>query len=1010
MRPIHILIADDSKLIHDRLKKILSSIDGIKTIDQAYTTDETLEKVITQQPDWIVLDISMPTTSGLEVLKEVKQKFPEIKIIIFTNYPSDQFKEKAQRYKADYFFNKEDGFVQIPKILKRLSMDDNYINQLIEHVAESIVITNPSDLQAMGVILDKFEEITNWVKEAGEPVLVEAATKMIQLVKDIILEDVEDINVTMEIIGNTLTAFQAVVRDNKNVDEVEFPEALGLSNPDQGRSEESDPTETKGLYHPHGLPGHVDMEVFADFLSNQEQVLEDIEGCVLEIEQTGSEGKVSELKRILHTLKGESGLIGLKDVENLCHRTEDFMTANETGSIVDQLLAVKDWLRNAFDRYLCKTDNLESVETVLELLSGDVSAKVVAENAENKEGDPQAKEAMKTEMEKQDSVQEEPTPVDETPQAPPTSSENEPFTGDVDLVTDFISEANEHLDEADNLLLNLENDPDDSTALDGIFRAFHTLKGVAGFLDLKEIGKLAHEAENLLDKARKGTLQLSGPSMDITFESVDSLKRMIEALGTAVSNGIMPPAEPGLQNLIDRIEAVRSGENPPEKIKIEQEEESGPEEKADVPNETAPAVVPTPAKTTSTKKPSAPVKKVHLKETLKVDAQRLDLLIDTIGELVIAESMINQSREIQTMASQELTKHISQMDKITRELQNMGTALRMVTVRQTFQKMARLVRDLSKKSGKKVDFVMDGEDTEIDKTVVDKIGDPLVHMIRNAVDHGIEDSKEDRVKAGKPAHGQIELRAFHKGGNISIEVEDDGRGLNSDVILAKAKERGLVKEGESLSEREIWNLVLEPGFSTAKKVTEISGRGVGMDVVKRNIEALRGRVEITSKPGKGSIFSIRLPLTLAIIEGMVVRVGTEKYIIPTLSVNESLRPDPDSVNTVFDKGEVLTFHEELVPIIRLDQVFDIEGAEQDPTKAILVVFDAESHRAAVLVDELLGQQQVVIKSLGETMQNIMGLSGCTIMGDGHVGLILDMAGLIKVSQGNDNQTVYSQAV
>jgi len=1003
MKPIRILIADDSELIHDRLKNSLSEIESVSSIDQAYTTTETLEKIHETPPDVVILDISMPSTSGLEVLNEIKRDYPEIKVIIFTNYPIDQFKKTANQYDADYFFDKDEGFIKIPELLKRFTMENEFINHLIEYVSESIVITNPSDLQAMGTILDKIEEITNWAKDNSEPLLEEASVKMSQLVKDIILEDVSDIEATMEIIGETLSAFQQVVRDNKSPQDVKFPEGLGLATGKSPVESESGQIVTEGLYHPHGLPDHIDPEVFADFLANQDSVLDDIEGCILALEQPDGEEKIDDLKRILHTLKGEAGLIGLLDVEKLCHQTEDFIDASNGGKLVDPLLAVKDWLRSAFDRYLCKTDTLSPVQTVLDILK---TSELPATESEpvNPETDAVSNEPESASIEEESRS----IPDSSAESKPETQPGSEPFTGDVDLVTDFISEANEHLEEADSLLLSLENDPSESSALDGIFRAFHTLKGVAGFLDLKEIGELAHEAENLLDQARKGALSLTGPAMDITFESVDTLKRMIHALETAVSAGFAPGPEPGLDNLIKRLSAIREGQEPPAVENKPAPEAEKPAEKKEK-QTTKPSKLP---EQSLSKNPSTSGKRkkvVKIKETLKVDAQRLDLLIDTIGELVIAESMISQSKELKSNASPELIKHINQLDKITRELQNLGTSLRMVTVRQTFQKMARLVRDLSKKSGKQVDFVMTGEDTEVDKTVVDKIGDPLVHMIRNAVDHGIEDNEQDRLAAGKPAKGRIELRAFHKGGNIYIEVEDDGQGLNTDVILAKAKERGLVKEGEVLSEREIWNLVLEPGFSTAKKVTEISGRGVGMDVVKRNIEELRGKVEISSIPGKGSVFTIRLPLTLAIIEGMVVRVGTDKYIIPTLSVNESLRPEPEAVSTVMGQGEILSFHDELVPIIRLDGLFGINGAEQDPSKAILVVFEAEGQKAALMVDELLGQQQVVIKSLGETMQDIPGLSGCTIMADGHVGIILDVSGLVKSASGNFS-TGYNQAV
>jgi two-component system chemotaxis sensor kinase CheA len=322
----------------------------------------------------------------------------------------------------------------------------------------------------------------------------------------------------------------------------------------------------------------------------------------------------------------------------------------------------------------------------------------------------------------------------------------------------------------------------------------------------------------------------------------------------------------------------------------------------------------------------------------------------------------------------------------------------MMPVKSTFQKMGRLVHDLAKRTGKKVELAVSGEDTELDKGVVDGIGDPLVHMIRNAVDHGLEATSEARVKAGKPETGRIDLRAFHKGGNIVIEVQDDGRGLDREAILKKATERGLIREGEQLSDRDIFNLIFLPGFSTAKVVTDVSGRGVGMDVVRKNIDALRGQVEIQSQAGVGTKFSIRLPLTLAIIDGMVVRVGRERYIIPTISIVMSLRTRTGDVKSILNRGEMLSFQGDLIPLFRIDRTFGIEGAVSVPEDGLVIIVEEDGRRAGLLADALLGQQQIVIKTLGESMRGIPGISGGAIMPDGNVGLIMDVGGLVRLSQ------------
>lgn len=679
------------------------------------------------------------------------------------------------------------------------------------------------------------------------------------------------------------------------------------------------------------------------------------------------------------------------------------------------------------------------------------------------------------------------------PSASEASAPNAPRTleGDQELLRDFVHEAMEHLDNADVHLLTLESDPRQDEALNAVFRAFHTIKGVAGFLGLDQIQSLAHEAENLLDKARKNELLLTDAAMDITFDAVDMLKKLVGFVNNALGGGVLQ-TEAGLPALLNDIRQIAQGvvdvrqspdELPPSapgqkigdiltasgavaleavdaalaaqrkqsakqpfgevvqslgmvspgvvdaalsvqqedpslgkigEILVEMEALTAPQVDAALQAQEATRVGPklgeilVKSGAAAARDVAQAVRSQRMqqqaaaqnREPVKVDADRLDLIVDTIGELVIAESMVAQSVALAGNASTELARYMTQLDKITRELQEMGMSLRMLPIRATFQKMARLVRDLAKKAGKQVDFVMEGEDTELDKTVIDKIGDPLVHMVRNAVDHGLEASAEDRVRNGKTAMGRIILRAYHKGGNIYIEVEDDGRGLNAEAILAKARERGLIAEGDSLTEREIWNLVFLPGFSTAQKVTDVSGRGVGMDVVKKNIEALRGEVEISSVPGKGTRFIIRLPLTMAIIDGMVVRVGRQRYIIPTLSIITSLRPATDQVYTVVGQGETIKVQGRLLPLFRMERIFGIPDAVRDLQKGIVVVVEADGRQTGVLVDEILGQQQTVIKSLGEMLQGTPGLSGGAIMPDGTVGLILDIGGLVKLAKEN----------
>ena len=381
---------------------------------------------------------------------------------------------------------------------------------------------------------------------------------------------------------------------------------------------------------------------------------------------------------------------------------------------------------------------------------------------------------------------------------------------------------------------------------------------------------------------------------------------------------------------------------------------------------------------------------------VKVDTVKLDSLIDLVGELVISESMVVQDPELLRSPSRNLARNLSQLRRITSELQRTAMSLRMVPIRATFQKMTRLVRDLAAKQNKLVQLVLSGEDTELDRNIVEEIADPLVHMIRNAADHGIE-KPDARAAKGKPGLGTINLRAFHRGGNIVIQIQDDGNGLAKEKLLAKAQEKGIVKPNQTLTDKEIYELIFAPGFSTADQITDISGRGVGMDVVRRNIEKLRGKVEIDTVAGQGTTFTIYLPLTLAIIDGMIVSVGEERYIIPTLSVRESFRPRPEMISTVHERGEMVNVRGRLCPLLRLYQYFDQPTKITNPADAIVVVVESGDQARCLMVDELIGKQEVVIKSLGGTLKKNPSLAGGAVLGDGRVGLILNVDSLVRLN-------------
>jgi len=381
--------------------------------------------------------------------------------------------------------------------------------------------------------------------------------------------------------------------------------------------------------------------------------------------------------------------------------------------------------------------------------------------------------------------------------------------------------------------------------------------------------------------------------------------------------------------------------------------------------------------------------------SIRVDTLKLDGLIDLVGELVIAQSMVVQGTQADEPTDDHLARALGRLRGITSDLQRTAMSLRMVPIRGTFQKMTRLVRDAAAELGKDVKLVLDGEETELDRTVIEQIGDPLVHMIRNAIDHGIEPPAV-RAAAGKPRAGTIRLSAFHQGGFVVVRIADDGRGLDPARIRAKAVERGLLGVDAVLDDRDTLELIFAAGFSTAEQVTGLSGRGVGMDVVRRNIEGIRGKIEIESTVGGGTTFTIFMPLTLAIIEGLIVAVGEQRFVVPTLSVRESLRPLPADVSTVQGRGELVNVRGRLVPLLRLGPHVGVATRATTPADGIVVVVEAGQECRGLLVDDLLGKQEVVIKSLGETFAGRRGFAGAAILGDGRVGLILDTNALVRL--------------
>ena len=540
---------------------------------------------------------------------------------------------------------------------------------------------------------------------------------------------------------------------------------------------------------------------------------------------------------------------------------------------------------------------------------------------------------------------------------------------DPELAGMFVAEALDHLSSIEALVLQVEQRPGNAGLLNDIFRPFHTIKGNAGALGIADVQRLAHCIENLLDLARGGQHQVGPREIDVVLRSVDLLRTMIGELTARLAGRNTSDVRPECQALIAEVEALTA----------------------------APCVAPTGHVGAIVAMPPAPADGVTARygsmAAVKVDTRKLDTLIDTVGELVIVQSIIQEDPALQRLVDERLGRNLAQLKRITSDLQRVAMSMRMTPVRPTFQKMGRLVRDLGLRSGKDVALVVSGEDTELDRKVVEDITDPLMHMVRNSIDHGIE-SPARRRAMGKPAQARVSLSAYHEGGAIVIALADDGAGLDTDRIRARALTLGLISEDAAMSPAEIHELIFRPGFSTAEKVTEISGRGVGMDVVRRNIEMLRGRVEIQTQPGMGTTFRIRLPLTLAILEGLLLRTGAERFVLPTFCIRESLRPAPGQVHAFQGGRRLIQVRDSLLPMIHLAELFDGTGARTEPWEGTVVVIEDNGRRLGLVVDELLGKQEVVIKALGDSFSHVRGIAGGAILGDGRVGLILDAGGLL----------------
>jgi len=587
------------------------------------------------------------------------------------------------------------------------------------------------------------------------------------------------------------------------------------------------------------------------------------------------------------------------------------------------------------------------------------------------------------------------------------------------FIATFFDEAQEHLESIEEHAMALGRGGNSTETLNTIFRAAHSIKGGSGTFGFTQLSEATHEMETLFDGLRKGKGQADETTVRLLLDACDVFKSHLKRLKAGERGN--DPAMDAMRNALAGYRGTAKVESSvvPMPMPAKATEESffdppAPEPAAapEKPKaeafglfEDAPGAAPAePAPPKEKEKyglfePEGPVEHNRRKgdtSSIRVSVEKIDRIVNLVGELVIAQAMMQQSAgAIDAAKDEHLAHSLATLDRNTRDLQQAVMSIRMMPMEFVFSRFPRLVYDVSSKLGKKVHLRTQGHDTELDKELIELLVDPLTHVVRNAIDHGIE-SPEDRVKSGKPEQGTVQMRATHRGGSVIIEVNDDGRGLDRERILAKARELGM-DVNDSWSDVEAWGLIFEAGFSTAKEVTSLSGRGVGMDVVRRNIASLGGSVSVSSVKGEGTTITIQVPLTLAVLDGMIVGVGDEQYIVPLEFVAEAFKPAAGDIRSIVNQASLVAVRGEHLPIVRLDDIVQFPDPGRERPEPICLVVEVDNRRSALLVDQLVGQQQLVVKSLDANLHSVPGVAGATILGDGRVALILDVSAFTRTS-------------
>lgn len=752
-------------------------------------------------------------------------------------------------------------------------------------------------------------------------------------------------------------------------------------------------------------------ELLLSFVEEGNELLDESEPLLIELETSATEsGKVdyevlNTIFRLFHSLKGGAGFLDLRTVGSVTHEAETLLDLFRKGKgtiqsdHIDLLTRTCDFLRhllanigNNFSDEGFEDESREIISS-LKLQISTITGEAYPEASS------QAEAVRSTEAPSPEQDNAARSSGSEAAQSDDADSEDEEpdelkLTITPEMTKQFVQESEDLLVATEEAFLILEKEPASQEHIASAFRALHSFKGNAGFLSYVDLENLSHQAETVLDKIRCGDISGNAELFSTLLDVLDFLREGVAQIGQGKEPEI--PSAPGLINLLKdmmtKLEQAGCASSP--------RQEGNGKSAAKEQSATTPATKkkPAPAQPKASAEwsnPGRPNTRVESKarQSIRVDVEKLESLLDLVGELVIAEAMVAQNPDLKELnvSLENFEKSSLHLNKITRDLQDIATSIRMIPLSGVFRRMIRLVRDLAQKTGKKVELEIIGEQTEVDKTVIEQITDPLVHIIRNSIDHGVG-KPEERREHGKSETGHLSLQAKYVGGEVWISIKDDGRGLSRKRLLNKAVERGLIDgSGDEMSDAEVWQLIFQPGFSTADQITDVSGRGVGMDVVRRNIENIRGKVDVTSETGTGTEVILKIPLTLAIIDGMIIRIGRNRYIIPLIGIKETIRASMDDITQTMDGQEIINIRGSLYPIVRLHDFYAIEPDSKRLSDGIIMMVENAERRFCLFVDELIGQQQIVIKGLSGYLGNIRAISGCTILGDGTVCLIIDLA-------------------